>query len=478
MRREIRERYSKSRLHKEKPRANKQIGPRRDRKKEIERVGAKEGIVRVGKGDNVLTRSDDLLSLDLILRRNIPLEADELRHLEPEAGGRSRQAGLVGIDEGLLVDKVGLVGLDKLGALDELPEDEEAGHEDDDGVGGEEGLDVPGPEAGVAVEDDDDTLDHHGDVGGVGLEPALVGEGVAVDALGLAGAVEEDVGGGHDDVVDETAGSEDVDQPREHLGGAVRDLQEGEEGEGHDHDETVDGHAATRTLGQEARGAPLEGKTVKRANGTVGVGVAGGEDGGEHEGVGDVWEHGNAQVVHGNDVGRCRSSAGTSLRASQDTRERRVVVRQDDADAQGAEDKEHAEAPVDGLEGLLDVDTRPHSLGGHHGDVLGADNTEGGRPQGSQEALKAAERPLGEILGKRPGMRPIAEAISVVLRVAANHSHEGEGEQDQDEYNLPAGKPELSFAVAAHRDDIEYTIIEGEAHKRLALDLRRGREVP
>lgn len=47
----------------------------------------------------------------------------------------------------------------------------------------------------------------------VWLEPTLVGQSISVQALCLASAVEEDVGNGHDPVVDDSSGRDQIDEP-------------------------------------------------------------------------------------------------------------------------------------------------------------------------------------------------------------------------------------------------------------------------
>ena len=384
-------------------------------------------------------------------------DADEPAHLGPETGGVVGELGLVAIDGRGLPDEVSLVGLDEAGALDELPAEEENGGEDLHGVAGEEGLGVGGVKGVVVVGEDEDELDGEGKVGAVGLEPAVVGHLGAVDALGLAGAVVEDEGDVHDDEINHAAGGDDVDEPGDDLGGAAAALKEGQHGEDHDDEEAVEGHAVAPGLAQEAGGAALEGEAVEGAGGAVGVGVSGGEDGGEHEGVDKVREDVDAHVVHGNDIGgRGGAAVGVALAVGH-LLQVRVVVAEHDADAQGAAEEEDGEAGVDGLEGRLDVDTRPLGLGGHHGDVLGTDDGEAGVVQRRQEALEAAQVTRAEVLGKGARVLPVAEAVGVPFRVAANHGDKGEEEEHEDEDDLASGEPELGLTVSSHSKQVDST---------------------
>ena len=140
----------------------------------------------------------------LVVGPSVCLEHEKLAHLLPEANRRTDERLLVRIDHRPLPDEVDLVRLDKLGLLQELPENEERRNEELHGVVGEEAGHGPGEIGGVAVVAGGDEHPAGAEVGAVGLEVAFVGEQVAVEALGLAGAVEADVGNGHDGVVDET----------------------------------------------------------------------------------------------------------------------------------------------------------------------------------------------------------------------------------------------------------------------------------
>lgn len=53
-----------------------------------------------------------------------PANSNDLAHLAPEADGRTVESILVSVDAGTLPDQVGLVWLDELCALDELPSGE------------------------------------------------------------------------------------------------------------------------------------------------------------------------------------------------------------------------------------------------------------------------------------------------------------------------------------------------------------------
>lgn len=161
-------------------------------------------------------------------------------------------------------------------------------------------------------------------------------------------------------------------------------------------------------------------------------------------------EAGNLEVLHGNDIGRGSGGAFTS---SQYREELRVVVSNNDADAQSTEDEESTKSEVDCLEGVLDVDTWALSFARDHGDVLGADDTEGCSPERAEEAFKATKRAV--VVGIHwARVAPVAETVRVLLGVSTNHGDESEEVKDQDEQNLATREPELSFTVRLDGEDV------------------------
>lgn len=227
------------------------------------------------------------------------------------------------------------------------------------------------------------------DVCAIGLEVAVVGPFLAVHALHLARLVVVQEGDGHDEVIDQAAAGDEVDEPGDGGGGPGADLQEGKEGEDHHDAKAVDGDAAFVAVAEEVGGSAFEGQTVEGASGTEGIRVSGGEDGGEDEGVHDMREHPDAEVLHGHDIRGACCAGGIATATEVDLHEGWVVVGDHDGDGQGADNEEDTEAVVDGLEGGFDVDAGALRFGGDHGDVLGADDGEAGRPERGQEAFEA-----------------------------------------------------------------------------------------
>lgn len=199
--------------------------------------------------------------------------------------------------------------------------------------------------------------------------------------------MEEDVGAAHDVEVDDTTAGNEVGQPGQNLVGSTADLQEGQAWECHNDAEAPERDTVLGAVAKDLRSATLKSQTVQTTGGAVGVGVAGTEDGGAHQGIHDVWQDTDAQVLHGNDIGRGSSRLLASLL---NISQGRVVVGDDDTGTQGTEDEEKTKTVVDSLEGILDVDARTLSLCGDHGDVLRTDNTESGAPHASEETFKSA----------------------------------------------------------------------------------------
>lgn len=378
------------------------------------------------------------IHLGHLLTAPLLLQPNHAPNIGPEPLDLALVDGLVRVNLRLLPDEVRVIGPDKLGLLHQLPPEKGDGRDQHHGVVREEVLDAPaaGQEDGVPVHADDGRQEDPRDDGGPGLQAPVVGERGPVDALRPARPVEEDVGDADDDIVDDLRRGDDVGEPGEHLGRAARHVEEGEAGEHHDDGEAVDGHAAPRRLAQERGGLALEREAVQAPRAAVRVGVARGEDAGDEERVGDVGQHRDAEVAHGDDVRRGRGGAGPVAVARDHPDQGRVVVRHHDGHRQRAADEEEGEAGVGRLESVLEVPPRHLALARHHGYVLGADDGEGRAPQRPQEPLEPAQVPARDVLGERPRLGPVAEAVGVVPRVAAAHGHQREEEDDEEQEHL------------------------------------------
>ena len=264
------------------------------------------------------------------------------------------------------------------------------------------------------------------------MEPAAVRKELSVNTLSLESTPEEDVGDCHGDIVNDTTGGNQVDQPSQNFVGATRNLEERQAGEQHDEEETEDRDTILSGLAEDTRGTAFDGQTVERASSAVGVGVASGEDGSDKQSVNQVRQSDDSHVLHGNDIGRCGSGTTTRTSSGNNGNQLGVVVCDNDASGESSTDEEDSETPVDGLEGGLDVCARALGLSSDHGDIFWADDAERCGPEGSAEAFKLAKGSLCPVLCER-SMFPVAEAICVMLGVSTDHGDEGEGEEQEDQ---------------------------------------------
>lgn len=404
------------------------------------------------------------LGLSPFVNRDVAFEANKLEYLCPETDRRSDEGGFINVKDRSIPDKINLVRPEPPGLLVQLPEAERNRRDKHHSVVCEQPLnrELARQERGVAVCTKDGDKEAESDDRAVWLEVSCVGESLAVKTLGLASAVEAQVGNTHRDEVDQSTSSDDVDQPAKDLCRTVRQLQERQKGEDHDDEEAVDRNAVLGALAQEPGSTAFNRERVQTASCTVGVGVTGREDTGDQKGVDKVGKSIDSQVAHGNDVRRGGSAA---LTGGKNINESGVVVRDDYANTKGSQDEEGTKTEVDGLKCGLDVSTGALSLTRDHGDVLRADNAERGSPESTEEALEAAKITSCVQRAKDTGIAPVAEAVCILLGVATNHlghvsgvlfetflrivayRDEGECVENKDQKNFAARKPEFCFSI-------------------------------
>jgi hypothetical protein len=289
-------------------------------------------------------------------------------------------------------------------------------------------------ECRVSVDKDNCDLKAQGDPSTVRLEVAAVRECLAVKTLSLASLVESDICAAHDNVVDETSGSDDIDEPCQDLRGVVGQLQERQEGEDHDNQETVDWYSVLGALAEESGGTALDGERVQTSGCAVGVCVTGGEDTGNQQCVDKVGQTVDVEVLHGDDVWGCRSRA---LAGGEDRDKLGIIVGKNNTDTESSEDEEGAETEVDRLESVLDVDTGTLRFTRHHGDVLRSNDAEGCSPKSSEETLEFSKVGIAfTVRVEDTRILPVTETVGIFLRVATNHRDEGEEVEDQDQEDL------------------------------------------
>ena len=158
----------------------------------------------------------------------------------------------------------------------------------------------------------------------------------------------------------------------------MTELQETQAGEDHDKKEAEKRNTPFGAVAEEFGRMALERQPVKATSRAVSISVTGREDGCDQESVDQVGKTTDAEILHGNDIRRGCRGAAASLAAGQNGDQFLIIVRDQNADGKSADDEENAESPVNGLEGILDVNPGPSGFGRDHGDVLGTDDGEGG----------------------------------------------------------------------------------------------------
>lgn len=345
-------------------------------------------------------------------------QANHLDHLCPEANWWVDERLLVSIDKWTFPNEVGFRGLNNLGALDNLPRNVKDWCKDEHSVVGEEAVDAEATaERRVAVAEHDECHPDKADVGRVWLEPASVGQSATVKTLSLASLVEENVGQCHDDVVDDTSGSNQVDQPCKDLGRAIAELKEGQAREAHDDAEASKRHTALCAVSQESWSTAFKSKSVERTSCAVGVCVASGEDRSDQESVDKVRKTVDAKVLHGNNVWRGSTSATAGQFSTDDSSQCWVIVWDEDADGEGSDDEEDTESPVYSLESVLDVYSWSLGLCSNHRDVLRSDNSEGSGPESCEEAFKSSKGASAQVGCECSRGVPVSESISTSMSV-------------------------------------------------------------
>ena len=363
-------------------------------------------------------------------------DAHKVSHLFPEASNRLMSCALVQVNLGSFPDQVDLLRRNDAGLVDQLPAQVENRSKDLHGVALEEGRYVPRSKGAVSIAQNNEGLHDEGNVGSVRLEISIVRERLSVESLGLSSLIVSDKCDTHNDVVDETAACYNGDEPVQDNCRTAANLEEGEEREEHDHTEAVKRDTLAVSIGEELGRAALESQAVKCSGCNIGIGVSGREDRGHDESVHNGRQNLDIEVAHSNDIWRGSCGTATSTSSEVNFNKSRVVVRDDDANGEGANDEEHAESEVNGLEGRFDVDARALGFGRDHGDVFGTDNSESSAPESSQETLKSSEIASASKFLECPRVTPVSETVSVVVGVASDHGDESEAKQEEDKDKL------------------------------------------
>lgn len=120
------------------------------------------------------------------------------------------------------------------------------------------------------------------------LEDTSVRECPSIKPLHLARLVEAKESEAHDAEVDELRRSDQTDEPVEHLGGVLPELEEGKHSEDKDNADAVVGYTGLVALGENFGSFPFKSKAVERSGGAVHIRVAGRECRGKNHGIDNV----------------------------------------------------------------------------------------------------------------------------------------------------------------------------------------------
>lgn len=255
------------------------------------------------------------------------------------------------------------------------------------------------------------------------LQHAPVRQRAAIQTLRLARLVEPQERKADDAKVDQLTSRNQADEPVQHDGGVLSELEERQE-RNHEHErDAVDRYTLLCAAGEELGCFSFQRETEERARRAVDVRVACGEGGGEDTCVDDVRESLDAQTVHGDDV---RRGGGTGLSEFESGNEVGVVVGDVNADRERTEDEESSEAIEDGIVCARHDFAGVFGLTSGHGDVVWAGDGEGCLDETLEEAEETSELAFVVELGEGSWVLPVPEAVSVLLGVTTQHRDEGE----------------------------------------------------
>lgn len=261
-------------------------------------------------------------------------------------------------------DEIRFAGLDKFGLVNEFPRDKGDGcykrreivskpvvsflylgtldymvflllwrlklTENQHGVIDEEVLHIEWVQRGVAVASHNHNHPCQSEVGAVWLAPSIVWQTLPVQALLLGCLVVENEGRAHHDVGDDTARSHQIDQPAQDFGRSISDLQERQAGKDHGNGKGEQWNTILGAVAEESWCATLEGHAVQGTCRTVSVRVTGRKDGSAEQGVDQVREPIDPEILHGDHVWRGRGSSATAGLSRNDAHKSRVGIGNND----------------------------------------------------------------------------------------------------------------------------------------------------
>lgn len=307
-------------------------------------------------------------------------------------------------------------------------------------IRGEEAHRVPrGDKRRESLRDDNQTQHGQSIPRQVRLEWCHIGQRGAFDALQFQGCLEANVAQVDARPANQAGYRGDVEEPVESLGAVGAEVEEAEEAESRsDKDGNVWGLVLICGR-EELRGLADVGEGDKDTGAGVDVGVGGGENSGEEDGVDDVWEDGNVGEVRGDDE---RGGGGAVAGAEQVG----VVVRDQQAEEENEADEEEENTPEsvadrhgDGLVGVLCLAcTYANELGALVGKCSGDEDV----PKGDEFAGRFGH--LVVVWGECARGDPVLEA-HVALVAGTCVDADGKDDEADDGDDLDAHEPDLHF---------------------------------
>ncbi|KFY93054.1 hypothetical protein V498_04587 [Pseudogymnoascus sp. VKM F-4517 (FW-2822)] len=275
------------------------------------------------------------------------------------------------------------------------------------------------------------------------LPRRAVRESVARHALHLQRTHETDVRRSDAGPRDETRDGADVEEPLEHGRRAGGEVEEGEEAEERGEDDGVVRDTAGRGAREEPRSRAVVCEPNENTGAGVDVGICGGENDEEEDGVDEAWEDLDAGQVGRNDEGRRGRVRGVRHEAL-------VGVGNQQADEEDGEYEEEEDTP----EGLADrgwyVLARVLRLSGCDTHKFRALVRETSLHEHGPESDKLGYgvRLWEKVRGEGAGVVPVPEA-EVALLTGACVDADTEDEEADDGDDLDHGEPELKLSIEA-----------------------------
>ena len=352
----------------------------------------------------------------------------------------------------LATDKIGCLRVDKLGLLNDLPDDEQHSSISVAEVAGDETLSAPRLELVESDEQEGSDTEEETEVGSPRVERSDVVQGRLVHALSVASAEPSNEDNDHHGVGGDETGGGEVDEPEENGNGGFASDKEGDAADDADGEDTVHWDTSLVTLHEESRGLAIASKTVEGSRGRVEVGVSARETGGKDEEVDQAGETVDAKVLNANDPGRSGSTRGAVLDSTEQTL---VIRRADDTNSQYTKDVETNKSVEDEFGDSGNSSSRVGDLTRGQRDHIGTSNGETSVENNLPPATKFTKISLGVVGLHSLAALPVSESVCVALGVAAAHGDESDEEETEEEDNLERSHDEFSLTIVLDSNNVK-----------------------